>query len=107
MVFELKKIIDEFEKLEFRYREIKSAFNYNSISDELEELKKITLSKDFWNNPEEAKITLKRISSIENKLNTTFLKELNNINKRTGFLLLFGVAIIVLNVVLIQNLLIN
>ena len=43
-------------------------------------------------------------NTIENKLNTTFLKELNNLNKRTGFLLLFGFAIVGLNVYLIQNL---
>ena len=42
--------------------------------------------------------------TIENKLNTTFLKELNNINKRTGFLIMFGVAIVGLNVYLIQSL---
>ena len=43
-------------------------------------------------------------NTIENKLNTTFLKELNNINKRTGFLIMFGVAIVGLNIYMIQNL---
>ena len=50
---------------------------------------------------EEGKATAE---TIENKLNTTFLKELNNINKRTGLLMLLGVAIVGLNVYLIQNL---
>ena len=50
---------------------------------------------------EEGKATAE---TIENKLNTTFLKELNNINKRTGFLIMFGVAIVGLNVYLIQSL---
>ena len=50
---------------------------------------------------EEGKATA---DTIENKLNSTFLKELNNINKRTSFLILFGVAIVGLNVYLIQNL---
>ena len=43
-------------------------------------------------------------NTIENKLNTTFLKELNNINKRTLFLIMFGVAIVGLNIYMIQNL---
>ena len=43
-------------------------------------------------------------NTIENKLNTTFLKELNNINKRTVFLIMFGVAIVGLNIYMIQNL---
>ena len=50
---------------------------------------------------EEGKATAE---TIENKLNTTFLKELNNIHKRTGLLMLLGVAIVGLNVYLIQNL---
>ena len=51
---------------------------------------------------EEGKATAE---TIENKLNTIFLKELNNLNKKTTFLILLGVAIIFANVVLIQNLL--
>jgi len=43
-------------------------------------------------------------NTIENKLNTTFLKELNNLNKRTLFLIMFGVAIVGLNIYMIQNL---
>ena len=43
-------------------------------------------------------------NTIENKLNTTFLKELNNINKRIGFLIMFGVAIVGLNLYLILTL---
>ena len=43
-------------------------------------------------------------NTIENKLNTTFLKELNNLNKRTLFLIMFGVAIVGLNIYIIQNL---
>ena len=50
---------------------------------------------------EEGKATA---DTIENKLNSTFLKELNNINKKTFLLMLFGVAIVGLNVYLIQNL---
>jgi chromosome segregation ATPase len=50
---------------------------------------------------EEGKATAE---TIENKLNTTFLKELNNINKKNTLLILLGVAIVVMNVVLIQNL---
>ena len=50
---------------------------------------------------EEGKATA---DTIENKLNSTFLKELNNINKRTSFLILLGFAIVVLNVYLIQSL---
>jgi len=50
---------------------------------------------------EEGKATAE---TIENKLNTTFLKELNNINKKTGFLMLFAVLIVGLNIFLIQNL---
>ena len=50
---------------------------------------------------EEGKATA---DTIENKLNSTFLKELNNINKRTSFLILFGFAIVGLNVFLIQSL---
>jgi chromosome segregation ATPase len=50
---------------------------------------------------EEGKATA---DTIENKLNSTFLKELNNINKRTSFLILLGLAIVVLNFFLIQSL---
>lgn len=50
---------------------------------------------------EEGKATA---DTIENKLNSTFLKELNNINKRTSFLILLGFAIAGLNVYLIQSL---
>ena len=42
--------------------------------------------------------------TIENKLNTTFLKELNNVNKKTGYLMVFGFAIVGLNIYVIQNL---
>ena len=69
MVLELKTIIDEFQKLETRYKEIKSAFDYAPISNQLEILKTSTLKQDFWGNREEAQKILKKISSIENQLN--------------------------------------
>ena len=49
----------------------------------------------------EAKVTAE---TIENKLNTTFLKELSNVNKKTGYLMVFGFAIVGLNIYVIQNL---
>ena len=49
----------------------------------------------------EAKVTAE---TIENKLNTTFLKELSNVNKKTGYLMVFGFAVVGLNIYVIQNL---
>ena len=40
---------------------------------------------------------------IENKLNNTFLKEINNINKKTGFIIVIALAILGLNIYLMQQ----
>ncbi len=70
MMLELKKITDEFQKLENQYKDIKSAFNDISVSGDLEKLKTITLEKNFWENRSKAQKILKKISSIENQLNS-------------------------------------
>ena len=75
-MLELKKITDKFEKMQVRYKEIKSAFNHNAAFEELEDLKKKTLEKLFWNDRKQAEKILKQINSIENQLNNW--KELDN-----------------------------
>ena len=55
MALDSKKILDEFEDLEKRYKEIKTAYDGDCILNELEEYKKITLDKDFWLDKENMK----------------------------------------------------
>jgi len=69
MILESKKILDEFEGLKARYNEIKSAFDYNSINEELESFKVLTLDQNFWNDRIKAQTILKKISSIERQIN--------------------------------------
>ena len=40
--------------------------------------------------------------TIENKLNTTFLKELDNIKNKTSFLVVLAIALLGLNIYLMQ-----
>jgi hypothetical protein len=47
MALDSKKILDEFEDLKKRYKEIKAAYDGDCILNELEKYKKITLDKDF------------------------------------------------------------
>ena len=66
---EVKKIKDEFELLKGQYLNIKSAFNYDLVSKNLEKLKTNTLKENFWNDRSNAGKLLKKISSIEKQLN--------------------------------------
>ena len=68
MALDSKKILDEFEDLEKRYKEIKTAYDGDCILNELEEYKKITLDKDFWLDKEKAQGVLKQISAIEKQI---------------------------------------
>ena len=68
MVLDSKKILDEFEDLKKRYKEIKAAYDGDCILNELEEYKKITLDKDFWLDKEKAQGVLKQISTIEKQI---------------------------------------
>ena len=67
-MLELRKILDEFEVLKKRYNEIKSAHDNQSILEELEKLKTLTLDENFWVNKENAQKILKKISVIEKQV---------------------------------------
>ena len=68
-MLDLKKILDEFQILESRYDEIKSAFDRDLTLKELEKYKTLTLDEKFWLDKDKAQDVLKRISAIERQIN--------------------------------------
>ena len=59
-----------------RYLEIKKYIDINVVKSSISKLEKLSLSKDFWNNIDTAKNTLRDISLLKNKVN--LLSDINS-----------------------------
>lgn len=64
----MQELIDTFQTLLSRAQSIEGQLDLPSKKNELEQLKNKTLSPTFWQDDQEAKEVLKRISSLENEL---------------------------------------